>query len=349
MSAGSFASPLRIFLFGTRGYMSVVLDRLIDDARVSIVGLCGARPPGVSMRARAAAGAVQRRLRIRGRHDVIVTDPFGDCIDPWTLASRRGIACHPLGSVKTEEFAKCVRDARPDILLVAGFPRLIPASVIDLPERIGINLHPSLLPRHRGGTPNRWVIRNGELETGVTAHVLDEHFDTGDILGQWPVELDPGMSWGDAESRILARLPEVVDTLVDQSVNDRLNRTPQNPDAGEYEPPFHGRHAWIDWSDTAAGIVQTCLATRPKTGALTRIGGKPQCIWSVVPVDPPVDPATPGAVLSLDATGRPVVSCGRDEAVTIEQVVAYGAVRDARGWRDVAPGMRFEPAPGPDE
>lgn len=327
--------------------MSVVLDRLLLDERVHVVGLCAGPPANIVRKARATAGLLQRRLRFRGRYDVVVRDPFAHCIDPWRQARRNGIACYAHQRVKDPGFVEAVHEARPDVLLVAGFPRLIPPSVIAAPSRLGINLHPSLLPRHRGGTPNRWIIRNGETETGVTAHVLDENFDTGEILGQWPVTLAPGMCWGDAEHQILARLPDVVADIVAQCVADTLVRTPQPPGAGEYEPPYHGEHAWIDWSRPFEEIARMCLATRPKTGALTALDGRRQCIWSVGLVEG-LDggSAVPGTVLHLDAASRPVVACGSGQAVTIEQIVAYGAVRDSRGWRDFAPGHRFQVTAG---
>lgn len=340
-------APLRIFLFGMQGYMSVVLDRLLHDERVHVVGLCAGPPANMVQKTRAIAGLLQRRLRLRGRYDVVVRDPFAHCIDPWRLAQRNGIARYSHRQVKAPGFAEAVHGARPDVLLVAGFPRLIPPSVIAAPSRLGINLHPSLLPRHRGGTPNRWIIRNGELETGITAHVLDENFDTGAILGQWPVSLAPGMSWGEAEQQILARLPDVVSEIVAQCVTDTLLRTPQPPGAGEYEPPYHGEHAWIDWSCPFEEIARMCLATRPKTGALTALDGRRQCIWSVGLAEGlDAGSAAPGTILHLDAAGRPVVACGLEQGFTIEQIVAYGAVRDSRGWRDFVPGRRFRVAAG---
>ena len=342
-ATGSDGEVLRIFLFGMQGYMSTVLERLLADERVRVVGLCSGPPAGFIQRARAAAGLVQRRLRIRGRYDVVVRDPFAQCADPWRLARRNGVTCYSHRQIKDSAFAEKVRAARPDILLVAGFPRLIPPSVIATPSRLGINLHPSLLPRHRGGTPNRWIIRNGETETGITAHVLDENFDTGEILGQWPVMLEPGLSWGEAEHQILARLPDVVEEIVSNVVGGALVRTPQPQGGGEYEPPFHGAHAWIDWTQPFDEIAQTCLATRPKTGALTSIDGRRQCIWSVGTVtDLDAGSVAPGTILHLNAAGHPVVACGSGQALTVEKIVAYGEVRDSRGWRDFAVGRRFQ-------
>lgn len=336
--------PLRVFLFGTRGYMSVVLQRLLPDPRVTVVGLCSAKPAGLLQRSRARGGALQRRLHLRGRADFLVRDPFTHCADPWALANRNGIARYAYQDVKRPEFLSAVQAARPDILLSAGFPRLIPTTVIQAPALVGINLHPSLLPRHRGGTPNRWIVRKGERETGITAHVLDADFDTGDILGQWPIALDAGMSWGDVEHKILENLPTAIDTIVAECVTGALARTPQPAGAGEYEPPFRGQHAWIDWTLPFDETERTCLATRPKTGAMSALRGRRQCIWSVsrVAADSVERPAAPGTILRINADGLPVVACGDGEALTIDRIVAYGSIRNSTGWPDFRPGLCFQ-------
>jgi len=334
---------LRIFAFGTRGYMSVVLECLLADPRVRVVGLCAGRPAGLWLRARKLAGTVQRRLRLRGRNDFFVCDPFHRSAEPWTLAVRNNIPCHSYQDVRSESFCAALRATRPDLLLVAGFPRLIPAEVIALPSRLGINLHPSLLPRHRGGTPNRWIVRQGERASGITAHVLDARFDTGDILGQWPVALEIGETWGDVEGRILGLLPGVVDAVVTGCIDGSLHRAPQPIGAGEYEPPFHGRHAWIDWNLPFDEIERTCLAIRPKTGALTALQGRRHCVWSVVraAADDEGGSLEPGTILRLDARGRPVVACGGGETLAIDRIVAYGAVMPSRNRREFQPGLRF--------
>lgn len=73
---------------------------------------------------------------------------------------------------------------RPDLLLCNGFPWRIPRRVLAVARLGGINVHPSLLPRHRGPIPIHWAIRAGDRETGVTVHWMDEEFDTGRVLVQ---------------------------------------------------------------------------------------------------------------------------------------------------------------------
>jgi folate-dependent phosphoribosylglycinamide formyltransferase PurN len=80
---------------------------------------------------------------------------------------------------------------QPDLIISVYLNQLIKRSVIDLPSRGVINIHPALLPRHRGLFPYFWVLTNRETETGVTIHWVDEKFDTGQILLQEKIRVEP--------------------------------------------------------------------------------------------------------------------------------------------------------------
>jgi methionyl-tRNA formyltransferase len=80
--------------------------------------------------------------------------------------------------------AQALPGYRPDLLLCNGFPWRIPRRVRDVARLGGINVHPSLLPCHRGPIPIHWAIRAGDRETGVTVHWMDEEFDTGRVIVQ---------------------------------------------------------------------------------------------------------------------------------------------------------------------
>ena len=81
---------------------------------------------------------------------------------------------------------------QPDVILSIYLNQLIKKEVINLPEKGTFNIHPALLPRHRGLFPYFWVIANGESETGVTIHWVDEKFDTGHLLLQKKLAVTPG-------------------------------------------------------------------------------------------------------------------------------------------------------------
>src|SRR5580658_2078483 len=87
-----------------------------------------------------------------------------------------------------EAFAR-VRDARPELLVSWFWTKKVPARVLALAPSVGV--HPSLLPRHRGPDPSFWAIDAGDEVTGVTAHRLEVEYDTGAILAQRTLPIDP--------------------------------------------------------------------------------------------------------------------------------------------------------------
>jgi folate-dependent phosphoribosylglycinamide formyltransferase PurN len=84
-----------------------------------------------------------------------------------------------------------IKTLQPDLILSIYLNQLIKRDIINLPSKGTLNIHPAMLPRNRGLWPYFWVIANGEKETGVTIHWVDEKFDTGDLLLQEKITLEP--------------------------------------------------------------------------------------------------------------------------------------------------------------
>ena len=91
---------------------------------------------------------------------------------------------------------------QPDYLLVACFPFKLPPEVWQLPKVAALNIHPSMLPGYRGAHPVFWQLKNGEMKTGVTLHLLNDEIDAGDIVIQAEVPLRPGMRGRAIETRL---------------------------------------------------------------------------------------------------------------------------------------------------
>lgn len=318
----------RIFLFGNRGYMSVVLSELVRGGW-RVVGICASEPPALLERCRGQLGRLTRRLGLRNDTDFHFADPFEALPEPKAIARANGIPFFPASDLKTEAFRRAVSGSAPDIILVAGFHRLIPPEIFGLAKTAAINLHPSLLPRHRGGTPSRWVVRLGETRHGLTAHWLDRDFDTGDILLQAEVPVAPDDCWGDVEQMLLALLPSFLSQILSRVVGSAPPRQAQDEALATYEKSFKGKHIEIDWRRSPDEIRRTCLAIRPKSAGRTRIGGKPVCIWDVAGTVAPRHGGRPGEIIDFDADGHPIVRCGDSEAVTLITTLRNGVIRPA--------------------
>lgn len=96
-----------------------------------------------------------------------------------------------IGNPRNSRTAEFVKDKNIDVLVSVNYLYIIDSQLIGLPTKLAFNIHGSLLPKYRGRTPHVWAIINNESETGITAHVIDEGCDTGPILDQMLVRIEP--------------------------------------------------------------------------------------------------------------------------------------------------------------
>jgi methionyl-tRNA formyltransferase len=172
---------------------------------------------------------------------------------------------------------RLLRAHEPDLAICTGFPWLISQETIDVPRLGIVNGHPSLLPRSRGPFPIAWAIRNGETEIGMSFHLMDAAFDTGNVLAQKAVPLHDD----DTGETLYDRFPPVVDELLPivfarLAAGDRGD--PQ--DGGEYQSMFEKEYWTIDPSQTAAEVHRQVRAWSfvppilPERGPILDLGGE---------------------------------------------------------------------------
>lgn len=122
-----------------------------------------------------------------------------------------------------------------DLILAATYHRVLPMTLCRS-AKYAVNLHPSLLPRYRGPTPFYWVLRNGERETGITAHELSDQADAGDIFGQWRLLILPQEDEASLRKRLAELAARAAVEIVDQVARGDLMRTPQDERQATYFP-----------------------------------------------------------------------------------------------------------------
>ncbi|MEW5820133.1 MAG: methionyl-tRNA formyltransferase [Cyanobacteriota bacterium] len=188
-----------------------------------------------------------------------------------------------------------INNYKPDVILIAAYPRLIPPEIYTIPSLGTINCHPSLLPDYRGANPYFHVIRNGETKTGITFHYLDDTFDTGDIISQWIVPIIPNETLGTLYLRLSFKSCELYLNIVEKLENlkhgERLEASPQPPDTGHYktspEIKPNSKEMNINWSESSFSIDCLVRACNPYFGATTIYRGMPTKIWSGIINDKP--------------------------------------------------------------
>ena len=172
---------------------------------------------------------------------------------------------------------RLLRAHEPDLAICTGFPWLISQETIDVPRLGIVNGHPSLLPRYRGPFPIAWAIRNGETEIGMSFHLMDAAFDTGNVLAQKAVPLHDDDTGETLYDRFLPVVDELLPIVFARlAAGDRGD--PQ--DGGEYQSMFEKEYWTIDPSQTAAEVHRQVRAWSfvppilPERGPILDLGGE---------------------------------------------------------------------------
>ena len=132
-----------------------------------------------------------RRVFRRGRGRSI--SPTGSSHALTAIAHELGIDVIRTSDAGAVRARAAIHGVEPDALIVAGFPRLLPPSVLQLASRGGLNVHPGRLPAERGPSPLFWALKAGRTRIGFAVHVLDEGEDTGDVVANGEVDFTPGL------------------------------------------------------------------------------------------------------------------------------------------------------------
>lgn len=214
-----------------------------------------------------------------------------------------------------------------DVAVVVAYGRIIPGDVLDSLEGGFVNLHPSLLPRHRGPSPIQWALVSGDRRTGVTTMMLDEGMDTGPIL----MQKDVLIQHQDTTATLSPRLAEIgagliVETL-DGLESGEVTPKPQPTDGVNVTPMLRRDFAKVDWSMPAVQLLNRLRGFTPWPGLFTTFRGGRLKIFGLEVVKPsPAGTEDPGTVLDAGADGI-VVRCGRKSAARITEVQREGRRR----------------------
>jgi len=183
----------------------------------------------------------------------------------------------------------------PDLALCTGFPWLIPAEAIAVPKHGIVNGHPSLLPHYRGPFPVAWAVRNGETEIGMSYHLMDAQFDTGNVLAQKRLPLRED----ETNESLFGQMPEVTAELL-PIVFDRLARGDRGEpqEGGEYQSVFEDDYRFVDLTQHAADVHRQVRA------------------WSFVP---PILPNM-GPILERDGTSIRLLRTSLTEVAGAERL-----------------------------
>ena len=274
---------MRLVFMGTPSFVVPVLGALANAQDVSVVGVF--TPPD----------------RPRGRGRTPEMPPVkANALD-------RGLEVYQPVSLRSARVQAELSSLQPDVIVVAAYGKILPPQVLGTPRRGCLNLHPSLLPRHRGPSPVASAILEGAPVTGVTLMLLDEGMDTGPLIGQREYPLT-GLETVEELTYALFQLGTglLLESLAPW-VAGRLTARAQDEAGATVTRKLERNDGLVDWELPAAMLERRRRAYTPWPGLFAQWQGRVLKLLDVVALPPDGAPrAQPGRVVAVLSEDTPV-------------------------------------------
>ena len=218
--------------------------------------------------------AVTQPDRPKGRGRGVIKTPVHVCADQW------GIPVFSPVKVKDPEAVQRLREESPDLIVVAAFGQILSKEILELPRLGCVNVHASLLPKYRGAAPIQWAVIDGEEKSGVTIMQMDEGLDTGDILMQEEITLDPEETGESLYNKMASLGGELLVKALPLIEQGALTPIRQNDEASTYASMLKKEMGNIDWNLPAVKIERLVRGLNSWPGAYTFMNGKMLKIWA---------------------------------------------------------------------
>jgi methionyl-tRNA formyltransferase len=234
-------------------------------------------------------------------------------------ASRLGIKVFQPRAMRSEATAQRLKDASPEAIVVEAYGRILPASILGIPPLGCLNVHLSLLPRHRGAAPISGALLAGDPVTGVSIMVMDEGLDTGPVLAQQSIPIEDADDQVNLTPRLAALGAELLVETLPRWQRRELEPIPQDERLATLTRPTARADATLVWDRPGIALWRTIRAFAEWPQGHTWWDGK---LLRILRADfDPTDSGDPGEVRPLDP-GRPRrVSIGTGKGVVIPRMV----------------------------
>ncbi len=259
-----------------------------------------------------------------------------------TLARDRDVHVLQPATTRDPEFVQTLRALAPEVVVVASWGEILRREMLELAPHGALNVHASLLPRHRGASPIQAAILAGDEQTGVTVQRIVAKLDEGDVL----VRLETPIGEHETAGELLARLAEFGGTAIvgglDEIEHGTAEFRPQDPSRATYAGKFEKDAGWIDWTKPSVELERHVRAMTPWPGARAKLSdGREVVVLEVLPAAGSPGPA-PGTVVVV--SDMPFVVTGQG-LVELKRLKPAGkGAMDGSAWlrgAHLEPGARF--------
>ncbi len=239
------------------------------------------------------------------------------------LAEKSGISIFRPKMMKDPEVHDLYVKLKPELVLLAFVTDIIPEKLLNIPSIGTLCYHPSLLPRHRGASAINWAIIQGDTRTGLTIFWADKGIDTGPILLQKKVEINPDETTGSLYFNTLFPMGvEAMVEAVDLVKKDSAPRILQDESQATYEPPCDDRIASINFAKPVNQIYNLIRGCDPQPGAYIAFKGQKIRFFEARK-----------KLLSVDAMNGEVVAIEKEglQIAVKEGIIVVGKLRVDKG------------------
>jgi len=293
-AVSGFGVTMRLAVIGQAPFGEAVLKRLLDDGEEVVAVSAPATPDG-------------------GRPDPLRAS-----------AEAQGLPVFGTRDFKSDDVFDAYMDLKPDLNVMAFVTDILAERVLFAPPKETIQYHPSLLPKHRGASAMNWAIIQGETKTGLTIFWPDKGIDTGPILLQREVKIEPDDTLG---SLYFGKLFEMGVEAIAESVRlintGKASRIPQDHARATYEGLCRDKESVIDWSKSAQHVYDLVRGCNPQPGAHTTFRGERLKIFDCSLGK--VTEGAPGQVVSLSA--EQIVVALRGGSLLVRRVQPNGSTK----------------------
>ncbi|HXE15489.1 MAG TPA: methionyl-tRNA formyltransferase [Bryobacteraceae bacterium] len=256
--------------------------------------------------------------RPKGRGNQLAASPVKEA------ASELGFRVLQPERIRRPEQVAALVELKPELMVVVGYGQIIPQAIIDIPAHGILNVHASLLPKYRGAAPIQWAIANGETETGVTIMRIDAGLDTGAMLAQNSLTIDPEETAPELSKRLAEAGAQLLLKSIKRIENGAAVYTPQDNTRATYAPVLKKEDGRIDWSLPASVIHNRLRGFTPWPGAYTTFRSQTLRIYDAYPLVRQSSDE-PGTLESEKRTLR--VICGHNSALELKEIQLEGKKR----------------------
>ena len=268
-------------------------------------------------------GVICQPDRPKGRGHKLMACPVKE------TAVAAGIPVYQPEKIKAPEGVEKLKEFAPDLCVTAAFGQLLSAENLAVPRLGTINVHASLLPKHRGSAPINWSILMGDTVTGVTTMMTDIGMDTGDILLKKEIPIEKTDTAGTLTDRLAELGAQLLLETLAALKAGTLTRIRQDSELASTEPKLSREQGRIDFTMSSDAIDRHVRGLSPWPGTFASLGGETMKVGKVAAAEME---GRPGEILVADPMKGLIVGCGQGAVELVEIQMPGSRMMNARDY-----------------